>query len=267
MDLADLVSTTPAARDLSDTERTILSFLLNNEHLVAESTVTALAQATFSSTASIIRLTQKLGFSGYAEFKYFVKSSLQAPKVTDTDIMADMRHDVLATLDRLDDMDLAQPLTLLRRATVIYLYATGYAQRLAAKDFAKGLMSRRRFAVLLPSAIEFESGLGAMSPNDVVVILTLSGTTPGLESIVTKLHQRGVPTVCITARTDGYIAQAATCCIPYQSTPVPTTNPQGAYRSLVGLNLVTDYVLRRLVALQQEDAEGISHPAVQSPLT
>lgn len=252
MDLADLVSSSSVSRDLSDTERKILTFMLNNEALVAESTVTALARATFSSTASVIRLTQKLGFSGYTEFKYFVKSSLVPRSAEETDIIAEMRHDVVATLDTLDDMDLDEPLRILSKAKVIYLYATGYAQRLAAKDFAKGLMSHQRFAVLLPSTIEFAAGLGAMSPDDVVIIFTLSGNTPGLEEIVEKLGHRGVPVVCITARTDGYIARAATCCVSYQSTPVPTALKSGPFRSLIGLNLVIDYLLRRIVALVQQ---------------
>ena len=74
VDLQELVNA--HQNRLSDTEREILAFMLNNEQFVADSTISALAHKTFTSTSSIIRLTKKLGFSGFAELKFFVKNSL-----------------------------------------------------------------------------------------------------------------------------------------------------------------------------------------------
>lgn len=74
MDLQDVVNANQ--HRFSETEREILAFMLENEEFVAESTINSLAHKTYTSTSSIIRLTKKLNFSGFAELKYFIKSSL-----------------------------------------------------------------------------------------------------------------------------------------------------------------------------------------------
>ena len=69
MDLQDVVNANQ--HRFSDTERDILAFMLENEEFVAEATINSLAHKTYTSTSSIIRLTKKLNFSGFAELKYF----------------------------------------------------------------------------------------------------------------------------------------------------------------------------------------------------
>ena len=73
MDLQDVVNANQ--HRFSGTEREILAFMLDNEKFVAEATISSLAHKTYTSTSSIIRLTKKLNFSGFAELKYFIKSS------------------------------------------------------------------------------------------------------------------------------------------------------------------------------------------------
>ncbi|VFS63976.1 bifunctional glucokinase/RpiR family transcriptional regulator [Kluyvera cryocrescens] len=61
---------------LTRAEYRVLAHLTEHPLLVGNITVRQLAQATFVSTATIMRLCQKLGFSGYSEFIWHCKNLL-----------------------------------------------------------------------------------------------------------------------------------------------------------------------------------------------
>ena len=61
---------------LTRAEYRVLAHLTEHPLLVGKITVRQLAQATFVSTATIMRLCQKLGFSGYSEFIWHCKNLL-----------------------------------------------------------------------------------------------------------------------------------------------------------------------------------------------
>ncbi|HEY1847120.1 MAG TPA: MurR/RpiR family transcriptional regulator [Buttiauxella sp.] len=68
---------------LTRAEYRVLSHLTEHPLLVGNITVRQLAQATFVSSATIMRLCQKLGFSGYSEFIWHCKQLLsRTPHIT-----------------------------------------------------------------------------------------------------------------------------------------------------------------------------------------
>ena len=57
---------------LNSNDLYILNYIKNNPE-TSDVNITLLSKMCNSSTASILRMTKKLGFSGYSEFKYFLK--------------------------------------------------------------------------------------------------------------------------------------------------------------------------------------------------
>lgn len=238
---------------LSSTERDILAYILANEEFVADSTVSALARQTFSSTSSVIRLTQKLGFEGYGELKYYIKDSLAQRKPATEDMLAITRKDATETLDLIDPGALARVVEQLVEARTVYCFGTGYAQRLAIKDFAKALMLSQKLVYILPGAAEFKGTLNSMTSHDVVLVTSLSGATPGLEDVMVQLNMRGVPIVCLVAQSGGYLEQAADYVMHYVATPATTRLQHGPFYSFVGLTILLDTIVRHvIVALETE---------------
>ncbi|MGY5955887.1 RpiR family transcriptional regulator [Kosakonia sp. BK9b] len=69
---------------LTRAEYRVLAHLTEHPLLVGNITIRELAQATFVSTATIIRLCQKLGFSGYSEFIWYGKQLLaDTPRIAE----------------------------------------------------------------------------------------------------------------------------------------------------------------------------------------
>lgn len=253
MNLADHVKTIDLR--LSATEKDVLAFILAEQDFVANATLSAVAHRAFTSSSSVIRLTQKLGFAGFAELKFFIKSSLAKIPTPSEDFVGVLRSDVEATLATMESTDVSNIVRWISRARMLYCFATGYAQRLATQEFAKALITCRRFTVVLPTLNEFSASTEVMGPEDVVVIVSLSGATEGLEEVLRELKMRGITVLLIAARSDGYIARYACCTLTYTSTPTMTSIQTGLHHSFVGLNVLLDYLARSLVVYTEQQGE------------
>lgn len=258
MDLVEHACAQGILGSLSDTERTILTYLSQHEDEVVDATVSTIARATFSSTASVIRLAQKLGFAGFAELKFFVKNSRAHSSFDTVELLDAARADTVTTIDELlGGPDISAPLRLIHDARIIYLCATGYSQRLAAKEFMKSLINYGYFAVLIPSRLELDNGITAITSEDVLIVLSLSGATPGYEPILANLRARSVPVICLAAHTTGYIAQASDHVLTYKATPIALgPRHKKDFVSLLGLSILLDYLTRSLLVYSSARAES-----------
>lgn len=69
-----------SAEGFTETERSLASYLLAHANEIAASSITELAERSFTSNAAIIRLCRKLGMSGFREFRveYAIESAASA---------------------------------------------------------------------------------------------------------------------------------------------------------------------------------------------
>lgn len=245
MDLQELVNA--HQNRLSETEREILAFMLNNEEFVADSTISALAHRTFTSTSSIIRLTKKLGFSGFAELKFFIKSSLASPDAPAIDFLESGRQDILKTYERLMATDFTPILQKIDTARTIYCYGTGFAQRTAIQEFSKSLLTCGKFTHVIPASSEFKGSIGVMKPDDLVIIASLSGETESVLPSVRALAARKVPMIAITALGVNSISAAADYVLRYEATPTVSSVHKEPYHSFVTLSVLLDYTIRQYI--------------------
>jgi Transcriptional regulators len=66
--------------ELNENDKEVISYIVTNKRLVTDMTITTLAEASLTSKSSILRLTKKLGYSGYSEFKYSLQNQLRENK-------------------------------------------------------------------------------------------------------------------------------------------------------------------------------------------
>lgn len=66
---------------LTISELDVLRFIDGNKKVFLESSIKELAKLTFVSTATVMRLCKKLGFTGYLEFKYIIKEELSKEEI------------------------------------------------------------------------------------------------------------------------------------------------------------------------------------------
>lgn len=158
-----LTSLVHQGRDLTRAEHRVLVFIAEHASLIGKITVRELAQQTYVSTATIMRLCQKMGFSGYSEFIYHCKQLLTesprravAPGDTPPDgVMPDAYRRFVANYEKsfayVTPEVMAAFCRLLRHESHFFLYGAGFSH-LFAEYFAKKLQILGKDA--------FVSGLG-----------------------------------------------------------------------------------------------------------
>ena len=261
MDLQDVVNANQ--HRFSDTERDILAFMLENEEFVAEATINSLAHKTYTSTSSIIRLTKKLNFSGFAELKYFIKSSLTKSEPYNPRFIESGREDILRTYDYLEHMELSGLLRKLHTARTIYCFGTGYAQRNAVQEFAKSMQVCGKFCHVIPARNEFESTMSAMNQDDVVILVSFSGQTENMREHVKMLALRKIPMIAITAIGVNFMSSYAEYSLHYQTTPTQLSTQRKPDHSFVALSVLLDYIVRRYIDHVETQQRGNSTKTAQ----
>jgi len=126
-------------KKFSQSEQSIVDFILKNPDCILHSNAKDLASMTFTSSPTIIRFCQKLGYIGYPEFRYeYIQEYFENKPQVLTEISANsslsdvlqllpLRYEWVAknTADRIVKMDFAYIVHAFRQADYIDFYATG----------------------------------------------------------------------------------------------------------------------------------------------
>ena len=109
------------AEKLSELDRGILNFILSDPSLIQNLKITDLAERLYVSKSSIMRTTKKLGFSGYSEFKYFLRhvTNKENGLRTKEDIFEKQLEDIQQTLHYMKAVNLKPILQCLDRSKMI----------------------------------------------------------------------------------------------------------------------------------------------------
>ncbi|AUJ24529.1 MULTISPECIES: MurR/RpiR family transcriptional regulator [Virgibacillus] len=199
----------------------VLQYILSHRESCYDLSIVELANACFASRSSIHRLTKKLGFSGYSEFRVFFKWEGETKHPTD-DLMESFHSDVAHTLKNLESVDFDSISKLLYQAGRIYIHGTGTAQLMCAKDCQRMFSIIETFIILIHDQVEFEAMYRGMQDTDVVLIISLSGDTPTLIPNIKQLNAKGIDVITITNLKNNKLAQMSPNNIYATTTPGAT---------------------------------------------
>ena len=83
---------TQSQKNLSDMDLEILAYVVKHQKQVQNANIIDLSKAVHVSKSSVLRMTKKLGFSGYTEFKYFLKQSDNDDKIAQTTDLIELQE-------------------------------------------------------------------------------------------------------------------------------------------------------------------------------
>jgi len=125
---------------LSSLEKKVVEFMASSPEEVVKMTARELSEKLFISKTTIINLCKKLGFEGYTELKYYLKSSSEEEKkvwkeieeVSFSEILRDLREEAEKTLDLQKEENVAKMSEILQSARTVYVVARGLRNTLGA---------------------------------------------------------------------------------------------------------------------------------------
>lgn len=213
--------------DFTEGECVLANYIVNNPEKVLSFSIRELSQITFTSTATIFRLCQKLGLTGYKEFVIKLSRDLE----THYNNIAGI--DVNFPFSRLDsDILIAKKIATLSNETIIQTHSLltetmlNQAVELILKaestlgigvshsfnrilDFQTKMLRINQYVKLMPLQSDQFHLANHATQNDVALIISYGGTTAEILSDTRLLKQKHCKIIAITSKLDGELASYA----------------------------------------------------------
>lgn len=184
--------------ELSDSEKSAFFELDNHPELMQTMNLTNLAHQLASSNSTIIRLSQKLGFQGFSQFKYEISRLLsQTIYIKEKDLVQQYGRFFEQSLQSITLDSLEYFAKKIKAADSLFIVGVGLTKPIAE------YMSKRLYQLNRPSMYIYESHMLDLLPQlskqkDVVIFISMSGETGSLLTSAKKVKQRGVTILSIT---------------------------------------------------------------------
>lgn len=234
------------ADKLSDLDNEMIQFIMEHPDETLAANIIELSEKVHASKSSILRLTQKLGFSGYSEFKYFLRQEQTTRLASENEqLLYDQQfNDIQQTLSYMKTMNLQPINELLDCSKTIYCYPTGFSQKKPLEEFSKMMLSLGKRVLILPNKTELDMAMPMITKEDCVMITSVSGETAEIKENLTTLNVRQIPVLTITMPGNNYFARHSTYHLEYYCTPFFVGRNQRESLSLISLHCLVDYLYR-----------------------
>ncbi len=199
--------------DLTKSEKIIAEYILANPMSIIRYSLTQVAQESKSSNTAIIRLCQKLGYKGYAEFKFSMSraalSDTRSVTAKDSDSglrtsMTDIVEQYVSYLNRMaaeTDMGELRSIAALicqaSRVAIMGSNRTGFsASQLSYRLSKLGVANH-----LLTDQVLMKDYMEIFGPNDLCLIFSITTTTCDYKEISQRLKKNGAQVILFTMNT------------------------------------------------------------------
>ena len=212
---------------LTSTEKGIVNYILTNPEELEKISSRQLAELTYTSPATVVRICQKLGFSGYSEFKIkYLQEANQTPRMdqinrTNPITSEDSLHRIVNKVAALEitaieqtkkgiDLDqLNRVSELLNQATCIDFYAFDNNLHLAKNACSHFLYAGKQAVIHDSSNAQFMQAFASVEGH-VAIIISRTGENPMLYRIANVLRERKIPLLVLTESRHSSLAKIST---------------------------------------------------------
>ena len=218
---------------LTDTEKNVISFINSNAAAISSMSISEVAEATYSSPATVSRTIKKCGIAGFAELRYMLTQKTTESRQDSVDVNEIFNKSLLEisnTIELLSTETILKAVTEMQKAKRIFIFSKGLSDNVASELALKLQIMNKNVVYNSDSNIMQE--LSAHTGMDsVVIIFSMSGSTPELISVAEKASMMGAKIIAITCapaelpinrmahiRIKGYCHHNRTC--HYMSFPV-----------------------------------------------
>ena len=199
----------------SDSEKEIAAYIIAQKEEILKKSVHDIADATFTSTSSIVRLCKKIGFDGFKDFKIRLAAELEhrVDQRDDTDpdfpfVKNDTALDIAQKMDVLminsieasygmitkQAKQLQKAAKLIADARVIYLTGTGDSY-LKGKVFQSNMTKIHKMVLMQNVPGEDTSMIDTLTTKDCAIVISYSGKTRSVFELVRVLKRKAIPIV------------------------------------------------------------------------
>ncbi|OOO00275.1 MAG: hypothetical protein ATN35_08195 [Epulopiscium sp. Nele67-Bin004] len=194
---------------LSRSEYEVFEYIIKNNQVVVNMNIKQLAEETFSSTATIMRLCKKLGFKGYSELKYELKSnksSYETSIIDFSNIIETTFKEIDNTLALVNFNSISDVTNLLLSNKRIHFFAKGIS-KVGLSYFSKYLLTCGRVNIEYEDSHIAVLNAQQMSSEDILFVASVSGITPQILKVVQIAKAKGATVIGFTSLNNNPLSQ------------------------------------------------------------
>ncbi|MCT2342800.1 MurR/RpiR family transcriptional regulator [Niallia taxi] len=207
---------------LSEKEKKIADYILENPEKIIHSTINELAEDLNVADATVFRFCKRIGFKGYQAMKIALASEIIEPiqhiheEINEQDNVATVTEKVFMsnirtlenTLQLVNGTSIQKAADFLLAAQRVEFYGTGGSAVIAMDAFHKFVRTGIKAFTFIDSHFQLMSA-SQLSDRDVAVIISHSGTNKDTINILKTAKTNGAKTISITGYPKSPIAQHA----------------------------------------------------------
>lgn len=232
-----------AQSKLTSTDFNVLNYLMAHKEKIQFQSIHDIAEKVYVSSASIVRLAKKLGFSGFSEMKYFMKSEVEDTSEEFKSSISLLEQDIQDTLNLISEQNLQPICQQIIKAKRIFCYGTDWGEKNATSYLRRNFLACDIFMQQFPSITEFFWTVDQIEENDLVIILSFSGGNEDLKRLIPLLKVKKVPILSITPLSGNFLSSEATYRLYYKATQLNITKTnQTEYNFYSSLNVLIDFL-------------------------
>ncbi|GMG64414.1 MurR/RpiR family transcriptional regulator GlvR [Tetragenococcus halophilus] len=230
----------------SNIEYVLLEYIISAKSKIIYMQATELASNTYTSPASITRLSKKLGFSGFNEFKFFLKQEVNERRTNKNKSWQLLQSDIEKTIHLTEETNLLPINRLIAEAKNIFVFGTDWGEHNTAELFARNFMALDIYMTVIPSITELRWVSEKVQKNDVILIISYSGEGKDVTEISQLLKLKKVKIISVTPLTRNHLSNLSSHNLYYQATQLEgvSDDPNAEYNLFTTLHVVLDALFR-----------------------
>lgn len=202
--------------EFSNSERVIIDFILKEKMTIKNMTMKEIANATYTSPSTLIRIAHKMKFKGWNELKeaylkeeeylqtHFLDIDANLPFSNDDTIMSIASKIATLKKEAIDDTlslvrhdDLQKAVQMIKKASSIYVFAVSN-NGLITQEFAHNMSRIKKKVTICNLQGELVYSAINVDVQSCAIIVSYSGETPILSRVIQALKMNGIPIIAIT---------------------------------------------------------------------
>lgn len=199
MDFYNMITTN--TEKLNKTDLTILDFCLKNPKLIKNIKISDLADKLFTSPASIVRFSKKLGFSGFAEFKASlglnIKNNDEKFNKHFKSDCSNLFNDINKSIELINENIIDDIIEILHKSNRIEFFGEG-SSRLVCSEVAKKFRTIGKIAFNYDDSSMMYIAAASVTENDIIFAVSLSGETKQIIKALNIAKTKGAKIISLT---------------------------------------------------------------------
>lgn len=255
---------------ISSSEQIIADYILENKYDIQNMSTRDIAKNTYTSSATIVRFAQKLGYTGFSDLKedylnelnyietHFKNVNANYPFSKDDSLKEIAGKINILLKETLDDslslihfQQLEEVLRLLQKSECIHMFGIG-SSLLFAQHF-KHKMGRIGKKVEIETLVgEYGFNISLVEPHDCAILISYSGETTTVLNNAKLLKHKNIPIIAITSLGDNRLTEYADITL-HITTREKQYSKISAFSSEYSIQYILDILYSGYFALNYEE--------------